>query len=426
MSNVNRYILKLNDKDVLRAFDSVANQFNELGVTLTCSDNMGQIGAQDLKRYAGSLGYLLRSINLRIGEFNWTWSRQEGRADNPHSANYDLLQFGWDGQQGVHNREVAISVGSALSSALGAPLITNAGENADLGYYASQKEILLALEGAVAQHLSDASRHRGELEASYREKEVAATKRADEVVDRELIRIAEERARIEAELSKRQEGLDEKQAFLDALQKKLDDRNNTHVRRDIRASLLELTKERLANFSVSKETRLQYRTVNYIALLGILLLAGGTFFYGALAFSGTNSTDSVLTIALAIKSSLLAAATIALGAWYLKWLNRWLQRIADAEFRLQQFRLDIERASWLAETVLEWKVTSSEPFPELLAARLSAGLFQSASDEVDDPKAPAAQLAEALFGAAASAKINIGGNEVSFDRKSIKKLDDKQ
>src|SRR5690606_10408089 len=118
----------------------------------------------------------------------------------------------------------------------------------------------------------------------------------------------------------------------------------------------------------------------------------------------------------------LAAAAIALGAWYLKWLNRWLQRIADAEFKLQQFRLDIERASWLAETVLEWKSTSSEPFPDLLAARLSTGLFQSTSTEFDDPQTPASHLADALFGSAASAKLKLGEQEIHLDRRSIGRL----
>jgi hypothetical protein len=96
--------------------------------------------------------------------------------------------------------------------------------------------------------------------------------------------------------------------------------------------------------------------------------------------------------------------------------------MADAEFKLQQFRLDIERASWLAETVLEWQTIAKEPFPELLAARLSTGLFEEVASDASGPKSPAAHLAEALLGSAASARLKLGEQELSLDRKSLNKL----
>ncbi|WP_141233409.1 hypothetical protein [Lysobacter antibioticus] len=197
------------------------------------------------------------------------------------------------------------------------------------------------------------------------------------------------------------------------------------MRREIRSSLLDITKERLANFAVSKETRFQYFAVHGASLVGIALLFMTSLSYGARIVVGDKgyyyAPESILLI---IKSGLLAAAAVALGAWYLRWLNRWLQRIADAEFRLQQFRLDIERASWLAETVLEWKSTSQEPFPELLASRLSAGLFQSSASETEDPRTPAAHLADALLGAASSVKLKLGEQELNLDRKGVRSLDD--
>lgn len=80
----------------------------------------------------------------------------------------------------------------------------------------------------------------------------------------------------------------------------------------------------------------------------------------------------------------------------------------------------------MAETVLEWKSKVDEPFPDLLASRLSTGLFSTSQSEVDDPKTPASYLADALFGAASSAKIKIGDQEIVLDRKSIKKLEKEQ
>jgi len=302
-------------------------------------------------------------------------------------------------------------------------VVANKGKESD-DYIHSKKEILGALESAVTEILVNAAARRDQFDSDFsRKEEQLAQKLADQRRD-ELEQIAEKDKRLNDDLSARREGLDKREKGLSELQKKLDDRNNTHVRRDIRSSLLQLAKERLQNFSVSKETRIQYWAVHIVSVIGIVALSAASLMYGSeLIAVYADGKSLAFAIALAIKSGLTAAAAITLGAWYLRWLNRWLQRIADAEFKLQQFRLDIERASWLAETVLEWKSSSTEPFPELLAARLSAGLFASAPSEVDDPQTPAAHLANALFGAAASAKIKIGDQEIVFDRKSITSLE---
>lgn len=427
MSNSSRYIAKLADRDVIRALESVASKFNEHDVVITFQDQLGGLTDELLNQYRKQASYFLSGASLRIANVHWNWARLRVEHNDPNSPKYDKLTFSYNPQLGQPDRSLIISVQGVLDAALSRPLVNAGGKVEDLPAYASHSEILHAMESAAAQVLTEATSHRQDLERAYLQKEDALIARVDELRQREIARIEEERVRVDKELEERKTSLDEKSHSLDELQKKLDDRNNTHVRRNIRESLLELTKERLANFTVSSETRLQYYAVHAVALLGLTFLAGGAFWYGAnIATAEQSAMFSPNAVVLAIKSALLAAAAVGLGSWYLGWLNRWLQRIADAEFKLQQFRLDIERASWLAETVLEWKATSPDPFPDLLASRLSAGLFHSQVSNSDDPKAPATHLAEALFGVASSAKLKLGNQELNLDRRAIKELQEEK
>lgn len=421
MSNFTRYIPKLNDRDLIKAFEAVAKKQD---AALTFQDPFGALDPDDVDQLKKLGGFVITAASIRIGQCSWQVQRLRAEhKDDPHNATHDKLVFSWNQQAGQPDRALTAKVTAALDVALSRPLALVEVDAGGIPPTASHSDILIAMEGVAAQVLTDATQHRQKLEDSYLEKESALNARVDELRERELERLEAEKKRIDDEQAERKLALDHREESLESLQKSLDDRNNTHVRREIRSSLLELAKERLANFGVSKQTRVQYIAVHVAAVVGLLVLSGGSMFYGSqIAVNPETNSYPPTTIVLAVKSGALAAAAIALGSWYLGWLNRWLQRIADAEFKLQQFRLDIERASWLAETVLEWKSTSSEPFPELLATRLSTGLFQSSSVDFDDPKTPAAHLAEALFGAAASAKLKLGEQEINLDRRSIKGL----
>jgi hypothetical protein len=409
------YIAKLNDGEVIQAFETVAEKFS--GATIAFNDLLGQLTAEDEEKYVQLAAYNLIVVRLIYKQVTWTWTRL-GPNNGDAGLRADKLEYSY--QRGTQpNRIDVAEVSSALTFALSRPLASVSLDDTKLTL-ASHSDILNSMERVAAKIIADTAAHRNQLEQEYNRRSENLTAQVDDLRNRELDRVDQERKRIEAEQNARQSALDQKKADLDELKSKLDDRNNTHVRREIRSSLMALTKERLDNFAISKETKKYYLLINTVTALGLGLLCLGAFFYGA-EVAGNNNQSIV--VASVVKSSIFAATAIALGYWYIGWLNRWFQRIADAEFRLQQFRLDIERASWLTETVLEWRSNSDHPFPELLTSRLSAGLFLNTSAESDDPKSPATHLAEAIFGAASSAKIKMGDQELQLDRKSIKELE---
>jgi len=421
MSEVSIFVAKLNDRALIEAFESVHAAFPD-ELTIQFTSQFGVVSPEAIGEFIDMAGLALVSASLSMGQHSWTWYRlgPATATTYPQSAEYDRVAYFRHQVRGVAGEPAPLAprVDNALKLALSRPL-TVVDDDSPLNL-ATGREVLLALQTTSQRLLTETAEHRSKLEVEFAAREAERESRFDEMRQLDQERLNQEREAAQAAHVERVAALDARQSDLDTLQKTLDDRNNTHVRREIRSSLLELTKERLLNFRVSPETRKQYILVHILCLLGIAALMSITVLTAVRFDAGLPQASLIISAA---RSVLAGAAAVALGVWYLKWLNRWLQRIADAEFKLQQFRLDIERASWLAETVLEWKQSSSEPFPELLAGRLSAGLFQSSRDDIDDPQAPATQLAEALLGSAASAKLRLGEQELSLDRKGLRQLE---
>jgi len=312
-----QYIPKLNDRDIIRAFRTVGEEFRDRSPVIIFTDQLGQVADTELEQLSQLTGHFLEGASIRFGNVTWTWQRLRSESNDQHSARYDKLSLGWNQQQGRPDRNQLTSVSATLEQALRRPLIAVEGLGGYTDYFASQREVLSALEGAVTKLLVDSEQHRTRLENAYSDKEQALEQRNVELRKRELERLDEERARVEDELKERKTTLDQRANELDSLQKKLDDRNNTHVRREIRSSLLQLAKDRLENFALSRQTRLQYSKVNIAAILGVLILAALSAWFGYEGVKGVGGNVYSIPI-YAIKSGLLALAAIVLGTWYLK------------------------------------------------------------------------------------------------------------
>ena len=104
--------------------------------------------------------------------------------------------------------------------------------------------------------------------------------------------------------------------------------------------------------------------------------------------------------------------------FYIRWLNRWFEQHAAAEFLLKQFELDIDRASWVVETAMEWRRDQNAEVPAPLLEGITRNLFSDRGDSSETHSA-ADDLASALVGNASQLKLRMGENEVSFDRKGL-------
>lgn len=213
---------------------------------------------------------------------------------------------------------------------------------------------------------------------------------------------------------------------LEKTKKELDDKSNTHARREIRKDLASAVNKRMDSFKLSKDTS-NLRIPIHVAFILLILSSGiGAVVYSKEFFKimanpafSSNSVAVVLGIAKPLCLTVLFSTVFIL---YIKWLNAWFDRNAEEEIMLRKFQLDIDRSSWIVETVLESVSQHDHQLPTELILKFSNNLFSFKEEQKNSLKHPADELASALFGSASKAKLNIGGNEIELDKKSIKEL----
>lgn len=247
----------------------------------------------------------------------------------------------------------------------------------------------------------------------------------DEVAQREARlaeRTREDEARVAAYSDAKNAELHARELALDEKQKTLDDRTNTHVRRQLREELKAQLKARSESFALSAKTN-EKRTPVIVGfavlgavLLGVLVAELFERRYAAVAYTQTEA------IAWAIRIALTTVGLSGAVIYFIRWNDQWLQRHAAEEFRQSRMALDVDRASWIVEMALEWNEEKGTQIPPELVERLSRSLFLE-DGRRDVARHPAHDAGSALLRAAASAKIPIpGGGEFTINGRGLRKL----
>lgn len=224
---------------------------------------------------------------------------------------------------------------------------------------------------------------------------------------------------LEVEHAGKLAALDSERSRLAERQELLDDRDNTHVRREIRKQLKEQLASYRDKFELTSGTRKLRQPVTVaVAVIEAICLTYLSYFLYAYPNEGVDIWSRLYVWVKTFALSFLAVGT---AVWYLRWLTQWSNRHADAEFQLKQLELDVDRASWVVETAFEWKSSQESSIPESLLAAISRNLFDAAGSKTDKEESPLDHLASALLGEASKARIKLaGGHEVDFERKALK------
>lgn len=231
------------------------------------------------------------------------------------------------------------------------------------------------------------------------------------------------RDQLEADIAAQKRHLEEEEASLQTRVKALDDRNNTHARRALHTNLKARIAEHASKFELTKDTNDRRRPIHiavWVAMTGLLLLLVYTTYNSTIVFGGSASVT--VSIIAALKPLGLTVALLGLLSWYIRWMNRWFERHADAEFQLKQFELDIDRASWVVETALEWRFEQNNSIPDHLLESISRNLFSKGEKDEGADLHPADYLASALLGRASGLKLKVPGGEIEYGRGGIKGL----
>jgi hypothetical protein len=273
------------------------------------------------------------------------------------------------------------------------------------------QSILERLEDTNSKLLKETHQYRLELDKEFSTKQ---TKLAQEVEDL--------KSKIQSDLEKKLLDIQAQKDQLATREKELDDRNNTHARRGIRRDIISEIKRRQEKFSLTTGTRNLRAFV--FGLIALLVCVSFDLTYktsNIFLDSIKNNAPIYLITIIGIKQTIYSLVLIGSIIFAIKWQDKWSNQHSDAEFNLKKFELDMERASWLVETSLEWKDVKGTAIPDELLKCLSNDLFAVQAARIDKAKHPMDQLASALLGSARGIKLKIGDNELDLDPKKLEK-----
>lgn len=215
----------------------------------------------------------------------------------------------------------------------------------------------------------------------------------------------------------------ERQDALTAREAELDKSEAKFARRQLRLDLLKKLQEHSDRFQLSGSTR-RLRWPIFILLVAAV---GATGFLTYLSFADLaaaigNDQASWWRIAMSSAKQLFFAATfLGLATYFLRWLEGWSKRHADAEFYFKQLELDLNRASWVVEIAAEWREKEGAELPKELLAQLSNHLFAEPgfAGEVAGGEGALAQI----LGGASNLKLSTpGGGHLEIGRSGIRKI----
>lgn len=289
---------------------------------------------------------------------------------------------------------------------------------------ALHESTLTRLEGVAEKVIEDTAGAYVQLEQQYLDKR---KRLEDEFAALQERQDLEHRARLSL--------FEEKEAELAARQAAIDDRNNTHARRATRNAMLQDVKDRILNFGVSSNTANKRKNVTrgfavllfaLFALLGWSILEADQLHRLRLQTLAAAIPASAVASPAAVwdktelyfvwaRISILTVGLLFSILYYIKWENRWADQHAAAEFHLQQFHVDVNRANWVVESGLEWHKETGSTIPDTIMQSLTANLFKF-QDEAPQPLHPADELASALLGSASKLRLKTGDSELEFDK----------
>lgn len=284
----------------------------------------------------------------------------------------------------------------------------------ELGNFVTSRDAALArLEELLARFTTDLATYRKQADDA-----IVAGNQANKKL------LTDERSELQAEFAAKTAKL---KADQDALEKRLaeiDDRDSRHARRALREKIIEELRQRSITFQLTKGTQsLRTPVAIVLGLAGTVFLAGSI--WTAITANELLTKESISSVALgyiAIKQLAFTGGFISVLWYAIKWSDRWFREHADEEFRAKAMLLDVERANWVVETVMDAKETDESRLPPGLIERLTRNLFAARS--AGGPEAEGGRVAISdLLGSASKIKAKVGeAAEFEFDHKGAKKL----
>lgn len=405
-----RWIVPLNDNEIISRLLGLKKKYN---ASVINAQFMGKSLAfveedQLLNKIKAASGFSITYFSVTFGQNTFTYN-----SDN--QSNTPLAKFDANHSpqvtQEANQDEFTISV----LKQFGAPPPSGPASSGESSFAAGFTKIESALSGAVDRF--------EQFQLGFQERTQKLRDEHEQSMTAFEVRLNEQKSLLEIEVAQKHEALE-------AARKELDDRSNTHARRSIRNELKASVTESLdqPSFAKNSETGRRYVRKVYLLAISILVIYAGISLLLLNTAMSQNSApvNSTAVWLTGIKASIASISTIGLILLYLRWETQWLNQQAAFERMLSSTRVDIDRASWVAESLLEWNRVSAptNPMPNELLQSFTRRLFDWDA-KVEDNHSAQDSLASAILGSAAKIQIGPDGANLEYDRKSLKELEKK-
>lgn len=236
------------------------------------------------------------------------------------------------------------------------------------------------------------------------------------------------RAEQEASFSKRQSELDEsfqtrleqiieREAELERRREELNDREPQHERRRLREHLTARLQSTITEPPPTTGRRERYSHYLYLAAAAVFILISIQ-----LSLSGEfrSTSGSAAFWALSAKSLVAGIVGAALTWAGLAGLRTSAVAAREYEQTIQRYAFDMDRASWVVETILQMNSVEKSEVPDEWLEAVCRDLFTSTDARAEEKRS--LEAFAALFDATAKARLGTNGIEFEIDRKGARKL----
>ena len=407
------------DGDILNAFSEIAEELEQdprdvriavnvmNGYAFNPESTLFQMQKQPFVQHANQQGGTCwDSVDVTLDQLKLSLGLRRDRESGDDVISFSFIEDPSDpvdiGRSliAVQKQFIPLNRAAALERALG-PVMAE--------FYRLREEGLSRLEALTQRIVKETHDYRLQLDAEVAEHKKALSASFDEK-DQSL---EERHAERTAELKAREEELDKQR-------QELDDRSARHARREQSRSLQQKISKRSERFALTPETQRKRWSIH--AIFVVLLLASGGLIARSL-FVPPIATEGV-AVWLEFGRLPLGLFGFALTAiYYIRWNDHWFRQHADQEFKLQQLALDVDRAGYATEMLLEWQEDKGGEMPSVMVDRLTAGLFmdQSTAGRAQHPSEDAIGV---LLKAASNVRVNLPGvGEVTLTGRNVRRLE---
>lgn len=411
------------DRSIVTLFKELGNEASVENITI----NMGAAGnisvpivegetPEELETLLQANSSLIEAASISVPGFNISFHRGgRGVPVQERSPFFDDIAFTFNKQQCELSETERLSLITHAAKALG-PFDPN--RSVDGGLSREQQQ-LISIHSSTLERLEALNEELIRKSEDFRQKlENQHQERADELEAKHQ----ERSQQLQEEVNKKRKELESREDKIREKLKEIDDRQNTHVRRELRKSIIDEIRSRSEDMSLTRSTSRLRWPIHILCILLMGFLGIGAVYY-AIELGNLVRYQDVSNWAIITTLSKQLLVSISFGAtavFYIRWLNSWFSEHANNEFRLRQLQLDFERASWVVETAFEWKGAEGSTIPNELLEPISKNLF-SPENNIREDMHPADQLASALLGTASAVRLKSGESELDLDGKRLAK-----